>query len=662
MSTRYWRILMADDNPDDLADMRRMLLNGSEDHFTFTQAVLGMTVIDMVLHGPDGMPDCLLLDFYLPDMDAPEVIAALQGSDGMTLCPIVVLTGAKGADLGKMVLRAGAQDFIGKESLTPNSLVRAVENATERWTMVRELMDRERALATRERELHSLADNTPDVLTRFDRNYRHVFVNTAIERMTGHPPAYFLGRVCSEVDMPVAVCALWEEALAIVFRTGVPRPIEFHFDYNARRNYYVTRMVPEFDAEGQVEFVLGVTHDITERWEAEKILRTEDRRKDEFLATLAHELRNPLAPLTTSLEIFKLAQPGGPVADKARGVMERQLRHLVHLIDDLLDVSRISTGKVALRRSRLTVQEVIAHAIEASQPLIDVAGHRLDVRMTATPIWVDGDLTRLAQVVSNLLSNAVKYTPNAGQIIISASTENAQAVVRITDNGAGIPADMLPKIFDLFTQVDGTLKRAQGGLGIGLALARSLLDMHGASVIGESPGLGEGSTFTVRLPLAADAVGGEADRVPALAAVIPDASASARDSSADTAVPARRVFVIDDNVDAADMLAMMLQLSGCVTMTANDGEVGLVALPAFRADVAFIDIGLPGISGYEVARQIRADPQLADMVLVALTGWGSEADKLRATEAGFDSHLTKPVELSAVEALLARGQSTPSMP
>lgn len=558
MNQNSKHILIVDDNPDDLADMRRMLLLGSEVQFRFSQAGLGMTLIDMLGNGAHAMPDCLLLDYYLPDMDAPEVIAALQGPDGMTVCPIVVLTGAEGADLGKLVLRAGAQDFIGKESLTPIGLVRAVENAIERWTMIRELMQRERMLTARERELTSLADNTPDILSRFDHELRHVFVNKAVESMTGHAPAHFLGRTWRELSMPDALCTLWEDALRSVFKTGVPSAIEFSFDDDIHRRHYVTRLVPELDADGLVEFVLGVTHDITERWEAEKVfqenaertqlalnaaqagawswdipsgelnwsldnfalnardpalgqpayaewemlvhpddrlaittatndafnrvtpefrseyrvclpgmndrwlqaigkinfsptgqplrmvginldvtdrkrteqaLRDDDRRKDEFLATLAHELRNPLAPLTTGLKILKLAPTGGPAARKTLDVMERQLRHMVHLIDDLLDVSRITNGKVELRSSRLTIQDVVAHAIEAIQPLIDAAGHLLELRMTATPIWIDGDMTRLAQVVSNLTGNAVKYTTAAGRIIVTADIKNDHAVI-----------------------------------------------------------------------------------------------------------------------------------------------------------------------------------------------------------------------------------------
>ncbi|MBC7499928.1 MAG: response regulator, partial [Herminiimonas sp.] len=642
----------------------------------------------------------------------------------------------------------------------------------------RELMQRERMLTARERELASLADNTPDILSRFDHEFRHVFVNKAVQSMTGHPPAHFLGRTWRQLSMPDAICTLWEDALGSVFKTGAPSAIEFSFDHDAHRRHYVTRLVPELGVDGLVEFVLGVTHDITARWEAEKVfqenaertqlalnaaqagawawdilsgdltwslenfalnardpalgppthaewevlvhpddrlavitatnnalnrvtpefrseyrvclpgmevrwlqalgkinfsptgeplrmfginldvtdrkrteqaLRDDDRRKDEFLATLAHELRNPLAPLTTGLKILKLAPTGGPAARKTLDVMERQLRHMVHLIDDLLDISRITNGKVELRSSRLTIQDVVAHAVEAIQPLIDAAGHSLDLRMTATPIWIDGDMTRLAQVVSNLIGNAVKYTATAGRILVTADIKNDQAVICIADNGAGIPADMLPKIFTMFTQIDSTLKRAQGGLGIGLSLARSLLEMHGGSVVGESAGLGQGSTFTVTLPLAPTAVVVEADSRTTLAT----AGSTALVDSIDHEAPARRVFVIDDNVDAADMLAMMLEIDGFVTMTANDGETGLVALDTFQADIAFIDIGLPGISGYEVAHRIRMNSHHAGMLLIALTGMGSQADKQRAAEAGFDFHLTKPVEFAAVEALLA---------
>ncbi len=787
-----WRILIVDDSDDDRADIRRMLLTGSEARFVFSQAVLGRAGVDAVLRDADKMPDCVVLDYHLPDMDARAVLEALQDEDGVAVCPIVVLTGAADPVLGHEVLRAGAQDFIGKDWLTGKGLVRAIENATERWTMARELKKREHALVQRERELRSLADNTPDILTRFDCANRYVFVNAAIERQTGKPAAHFIGRTSLEAGMPPALCTMLEAALRQVFADGQPHAIAFHFDGSSGRSHYTTRLVPERDDNGEIAFVLGVTHDvsdirraeITERESAQRLqmalaagqagawawdiradvliwspenfalfgrdpslgqplraehdlsvhpddrsglqaaidaaltrhapelrsefrvlhpllgmrwlqslgkvdfgaggeplrmvginlditdrkrlehaLRVEDRRKDEFLATLAHELRNPLAALSSGLEILQQAPDGAAGTGGVRDMMARQFRHMVRMVDDLLDVSRISSGKIELKRSRIAVQTVVNHALEASNLLIKAGGHRLDIQMDAAPVWVDGDLTRLAQVLGNLLGNAAKYTPDGGAISLSVQVEDAQAVIRVRDNGAGIPADMLAAVFDMFTQVDDMLHRARGGLGIGLSLVSKLLAMHGGSIVGESSGLGHGSTFTVRLPLAAPvnaaAPATDGDRAGS-EAVGPGMHGMDHAPTMAGPMPAWRILVVDDNVDAAEAMAMLLQMNGCETLTVHDGGAALATLPLFRPHATLLDIGLPDMDGYEVARRIRMDGPLEGALLIALTGRGTPEDKRRAMQAGFDFHLTKPVELQAIQALLERALRTPA--
>ena len=378
--------------------------------------------------------------------------------------------------------------------------------------------------------------------------------------------------------------------------------------------------------------------------QASKLLEA-DRRKDEFLATLAHELRNPLAPVRTGLEVLKRA-PASPAASRAREMMDRQVGHMVRLIDDLLDVSRITLGKVNLQRERLTLRAVIEAAIETSRPAIDGAHHKLQVSIPEEPIWVDADRTRLAQILDNLLNNAAKYTPGGGEIEVLAGREGDTAFVRVKDNGIGIAPESIPEAFELFSQLNRRQERHQGGLGIGLALVKKLVDMHGGSIAAESEGSGRGSAFTVRLP-----------------AVAATAKAVAGVGAPEHAVAEpRRILVVDDNVDAAESLSDLLESLGQETRTAHSGPAALQAALDFRPDLVLLDIGLPGISGYEVAKRFRADESLAGATLVAVTGWGAEEDKRKAAEAGFDVHLTKPIEMRDIERVLVRSGERSAIP
>jgi len=504
-----------------------------------------------------------------------------------------------------------------------------------------DITDRKRveaALLDRERELQTLADNTPDILSRFDRQLRHVFINAAVEKATGRAPEEFVGKTNRELGMPPAQCDVWDAALRVVFEERRPHSLEFAFDTPDGPRWYASRFVPELGPDGEVVHALGVTHDVTDAKRAQAVLEEADRRKDEFLATLAHELRNPLAPIRNGLELLRRGTADEATVATTRDMMARQLRHLVRLVDDLLDVSRISLGKLELARERIRIQSVFEHAVETSRPLVEANRHALTVRAPGEPVWLDGDLTRLAQVVGNLLNNAAKYTPPGGHIELSAAVEDGRALVRVVDDGTGIAPDMLPRVFDLFAQGRRPLDRAQGGLGIGLSLVRKLVEMHGGTVEAQSAGLGRGSTFTVCLPLA-----------PALVE-----TATARSTRAQASTPARRVLVVDDNTDGAETLAMLLELAGHAATTADGGPAALEAARTHRPEVVFLDIGLPGMDGYEVARRLRAEPATANAVLVALTGWGSEDDKRKSKDAGFDVHLTKPVDLAAVADVLAR--------
>ena len=372
---------------------------------------------------------------------------------------------------------------------------------------------------------------------------------------------------------------------------------------------------------------------------AERALREADRHKDEFLATLAHELRNPLAPIRTGLEVLERVPGDSPKALRIRTIMQRQLTQLVKLIDDLLDVSRIATGKVVLQREVVDLRDVIESAVEGSQPLIAEAGHELAVHVPADRVGVLADPLRLAQVVGNLVHNAAKYTPSGGRIEVALAREGGEAVVRVSDNGVGIPAGMLDTVFDMFAQVDQTLDQSQGGLGIGLSLVRQLMELHGGSVSADSPGMDRGSTFTVRLPT----VEMHAGEKPAVAA-----------GQRAAPVSRPRVLVVDDNIDAADSLAVFLQLEGCETRVEYNAPDALRAADAFQPEAIVCDIGLPGMDGCEVARRLRADPRHAQAFLIALTGLGSDEDRRRTHAAGFDIHIVKPVALPELKEILDR--------
>ena len=367
-------------------------------------------------------------------------------------------------------------------------------------------------------------------------------------------------------------------------------------------------------------------------------LEEADHRKDEFLAMLAHELRNPLAPLRNALHIVRQRGPDRrAVTRHALDLMDRQVGHLVRLVDDLLDVSRITRGKVELRKEAIDLAEAATRAVESARPLIDARRHRLTYEGPPAPVRVEADPVRLTQVIGNLLTNAAKYTDEGGRITLTVGWEAGEAVVRVRDTGVGIAPEMLPRVFDLFTQVERTLDRAQGGLGIGLTLVRSLVELHGGSVQAFSGGVGAGSEFVVRLPARADAEDRGRETRPGVAAP----------------VTPRRILVVDDNLDSAETLAQLLQLSGHQARTAHNGPGALAAAGAFRPEVVLLDIGLPGMDGYEVARRLRAGPGGEKMLLVAQTGYGQEEDRCRSRQAGFDAHLVKPVDPGALQALLA---------
>jgi PAS domain S-box-containing protein len=392
-----------------------------------------------------------------------------------------------------------------------------------------------------------------------------------------------------------------------------------------------------YDEAGSPLFMTGACVDITVRKHDEEELREADQKKDQFLALLAHELRNPLAPLRNGLQVMRLADDGKTNAE-IRDMMERQLTHMVRLIDDLLDISRLSQNKLHLEKTRVLLAEVIANSIESARPAIQAADHKLSVSLPTEPIYIDGDLIRLAQVFSNLLTNSAKYTEPNGHIWVTAESREGAIEVSVRDDGIGIPPDALFHIFDMFSQVDRSIERTTGGLGIGLALVKGIVEMHGGKIHAWSDGLGLGSTFTVTLPLGRQRT--DSTYLPAETDVQPaDAS--------------RRVLVVDDNRDSAESMAALLRLLGHEVQTANDGIEAINLAEQFHPDVILMDVGMPKLNGYDATQQIRKQPWGQKIVILALTGWGQDADRERSRYAQCDGHLVKPVNLSDLSKLLS---------
>jgi PAS domain S-box-containing protein len=472
--------------------------------------------------------------------------------------------------------------------------------------------------------------------------------NVAAERLFGYTAQQAVGRHISLI-IPADRA---DEENQIIARVRAAERVE-HFDTvrvrsDGRLVQVSLTISPIKDAAGRIIGASKIARDVSERKRLEDELRKHaadlsqaDRRKDEFLAMLAHELRNPLAPIRNALNALLLqGQEHGQAARQAWDVIERQVECLVHLVDDLLDVSRISLGKIKLEKRRVDLAAVVSHAIESSRPLIDARKHDLLVTLPDEPMPIEADMTRMAQVVLNLLNNAAKYTPVGGRICLSAEKVTDQVAIHVRDTGMGIPANILPKVFDLFTQAERTLDRAEGGLGIGLTLVRRLTEMHDGTVEAFSDGLGQGSEFVVRLPLLRQAL---------------PSNTPTKDGGKEpiAATPRKRVLVVDDNRDSAESLAMLLRLTGQDAHTVHDGRQALVVAEAYRPDLVLLDIGLPGIDGYEVARRLRSEPWTGTTALVALTGYGDDETRQRAQSAGFDRHMVKPVDFDALRRLVA---------
>lgn len=535
----------------------------------------------------------------------------------------------------------------------------------------------EEALRKSEAELRLVADSAPVFIAHCGRDLRFRFVNAAYATRLGLRPEDLIGKTIPEVLGEEAYESFRQHVETVLRGERVAFEREVPYERIGRHVMHCL-YVPELDDAGAVQGWVAVVMDVTERRQAEdslrqaqKALKEADRRKDEFLAMLAHELRNPLAPIRNAVGVLERLDSPDPRLEKMREVIDRQTEQLTRLVDDLLDVSRITQGKIALHREVIDLARIVGRAIETSRPLIDANGHRLLVTLPHAPIWIEGDLSRLAQVVSNLLNNAAKYTETGGTIWLTAEYRHGEVSLRVRDTGVGMPAEVLPRIFDLFNQADRSLERAQGGLGIGLTIVRRLVEMHGGRVAAFSPGPGQGSEFVVHLPVVTERMR-EAEAHSVHAADIADTDQAAPDAPASMASAASmastasttssdsppapstgyRVLVVDDNQDSAESLEILLQGEGYEVRIAHDGPSGIEVAQAFHPHVVLLDIGLPGIDGYGVAHHLRGQTETQDAVLIALTGYGQTKDRQRTKAAGFDHHLVKPIHYDELASLI----------
>jgi PAS domain S-box-containing protein len=575
-----------------------------------------------------------------------EALPEVEGQGFFEILDKVYRTGAQFVGTGERVLirRAGVLDerildFVYQplrdaDGAVSGIIVQGID-FTERHRAEADLIRVTSESERRQRLFETALSNTPDLIFVFDLDHRFTYANEALLTMWGRSWEEAIGKNCLELGYEPWQAALHESEIDRVVATKLPIQGEVPFTGTHGRRVYDYIFAPVFGASGEVEAVAGTARDTTDRKEMEVALREQDRKKDDFIALLAHELRNPLAPIRNGLQVIGMTQDES-VRQRSQAIMRRQLAHMVRLIDDLLDVSRISRNKMELRRARVSLADIVSSAVETAQPAIDEAGHELLVTLPTRPVLLDADLTRLAQVFSNLLTNSAKYTGPGGKISLSAERGENMVSVTVSDSGIGIPQESLPTIFDMFSQVDRSIERSTGGLGIGLALVKGLVEMHGGKVSAFSEGQGQGSTFVVTLPS------------------LPEESEVGEhkfEIDLSTGV-GRRILVVDDNRDGADSLALMLELAGNKVARAYDGLEALQVAKSFRPQIVLMDVGMPQLNGLEATRQLRAEEWGRNIAIIALTGWGQDSDKQRTRDAGCDGHLVKPVALTDLELLL----------
>ena len=623
------RILLVDDN----ADMRHYLMGLLKPFYaveTCSDGAQALTAARM------ARPDLILSDVMMPNLDGFALLAEIRADDALRNVPVVLLSARAGEEARIEGLDSGADDYLIKPFSARELLARV--GALLELTQMRKTADESFRLRTAQFE--TLLREAPLGVYLIDADFRIREANPTALRVFGDVP----GLIGS--DFAEAMYRLWTRAFA-------DEVIDlFRHTLNTGEAYFTPERIEQRADTGTVEYyewqinriplpdgrfgVVCYFRDISAHVQARRLLEAADRQKDEFLAMLAHELRNPLAPIRNAAEVLGHSQTHDPIATKAIDIVQRQVGNLARLVDDLLDVSRITLGRIELRLRTVNVNDLVAQALEIVEPLVHKKQHTVNVTTRGT-LRVNGDSARIVQCIANVLTNAAKYTDPGGEIRVESRLDHGEVAITIRDNGVGIANELLPHLFELFVQSKRTLDRSQGGLGIGLSVVKRLVEMHGGHITARSDGIGLGSAFEIRLPAI--------DRLDD--AGVPDPVAR---------IEARRVLIVDDNEDAANSLAMMLSIDGHNVLAVYSARRALEEVAPFAPDVVLLDIGLPEMDGYEVARRIRQQAGRQGMRLVAVTGYGQEDDRLRARAAGFDDHLVKPVEMRMLTQVLAGAQ------
>jgi PAS domain S-box-containing protein len=608
--------------------------------------------LSMVTEFAQGVGAILLTDAAFSDPQFERLLLALASQPSWSDVPAVLLCHAEAPQFATDMLNRLRNVTLLERPTSSRTLLSSVQAALRARARQYELRERiealgssEAALRESERQFRTMVDTIPQLAWMAHADGYVHWYNRRWYEYTGTTPQEMEGWGWQSVHDPKYLPRALEG-----WRASIANGTHFEMEFPIRAadghfRMFLTRVLPLKGDNGQVLQWFGTNTDMDEakRTEVqlratEAALRDADRRKDSFLATLAHELRNPLAPIRTAAQILGSPRLASQQLQWAQGVIQRQVGHMALLLDDLLDVARITQGKLELKRERVRLTEVVDAAVEAARPLLDGKHHQLSIALPSEELMLQADPLRLSQILTNLLTNAAKYTDSSGHIQLSGVVEDGTLFLAVKDNGIGIPAEALTRIFEMFSQIDGASVRADGGLGIGLALVKGLLELHGGTIEAKSDGPGRGSQFIVRLPL--------------LASNVTEPRAAGLDA-APVAAAARRVLVADDNKDAADALAMLLALAGHEVRVVHGGRAALAVAQTFRPDVALLDIGMPDLNGHEVARQLRREPWGTCIRLIALTGWGGDEDRRRAIDVGFDRHLIKPINPAALEELLA---------
>ena len=607
------RLLLIDDNPHD----RDLATRALSQHYGSVNIALARDAQELEQAVAQGAFDAAIIDYELRWTSGIEVLRKIKRA--RPECPVLMFTGSGSTEVAVEAMKEGLDDYVTKTPKHYGRLPYALEAALDRHSA-------ERARA----QLAAVVESSDDAIIGMTLEGTVTSWNGGAARLLGYASSEILGQPIARTIPP----RLREEEAHTLTRIARGERVNHYETVRQAKDGLAipvsVRLSPILDRSGRIIGISKIARDVTERKRVEEALRLADQRKDAFLATLAHELRNPLTPIRYAT---RLLEPGVPpqMASDARKMIDRQLAQMARLLDDLLDVSRVTRGVLEIRREQLDLREIVASAVASAKPLAEAAQQELVVSVPAEPLSVSGDSVRLGQILGNLLHNATKYTPAGGHIEVTAGRDDEAVVVSVKDNGVGIAPEALPTIFDLFVQLEAPGSRSAGGLGIGLSLARDLARLHGGSIGAQSAGSGLGSDFILRLP-----------RVVEVTALTEPVAAPGKVVALGAA--GVRVLIVDDNIDAATSLSYVLGLAGYDTAIAHDGKRALEIAEVLRPAIVLLDIGLPGISGHEVGRRLRAAPWAQDLRLIAVTGWGHETDRAKSLEAGFDAHLTKPID------------------